>query len=131
MESRVRGSALFVDGRRYSYGDVDRLPEGLTLESAKTFLVDEGRGLGFQSKHSVFSNMSVCQIEYEGYDFSSAEEVYQYIRAKECGTREDIQNILIADGAYKAKSECNNVKETATWHRKRVQPYLNSEQQSH
>ena len=80
MESRVRGNALFVDGRRYSYGDLGRLPEGLSITAAKTISVDDGRGIGFQSKHSVFSNMSEAHMVHDGLDFNSAEEIYQYIR---------------------------------------------------
>ena len=121
LESKVCGNTLFINGRRYGYGDVDRLLDGLTLEAAKTIPVDKGRGLGFQSKHSMFFNMSKCHIVYEGYDFNSAEDVYQYIRAKECGTREDVQNILLADRAYKAKSAGSEIRETAAWHRKKVQ----------
>ena len=121
MDSKVRGSSLLIDGRRYGYGDVDRLPNGLTIEAAKTFPVDGERGIGFQSKHSIFSNMSKCQIAYEGYDFNSAEEVYQYVKAKECGTRADVQSVLVADDAHKAKIAGNGVKESAAWHRKKVQ----------
>ena len=121
LDSRVRGNALFVDGHRYGYNDVSKLPEGLTIEAAKTISVDEGKGIGFQSKHSVFSNMYECQLMFDGLDFNSAEEVYQYQRAKECGTREDVQNVLSANDAHKAKSAGGEIKETTNWHRKKTQ----------
>ena len=65
--------------------------------------------------------MSECHLVFDGLDFNSAEEVYQYRRAKECGTREDIQNVLTVDSAYKAKSAGGDIKETANWHRKKTQ----------
>ena len=121
MDSKVRGNSLFVDGRRYGYGDVSRLPEGLSIAEAKTISVDGGKGIGFQSKHSVFSNMSECHIVYDGYDFDSAEEVYQYRKVKECGSREDVQRVLVAEDAHKAKQVGGSVKETTNWHRKKAQ----------
>ena len=122
-ESRVRGNTLFVDGRRYSYRDVtvNRLPDGLSITAAKTIAVDGEKGVGFQSKHSVFSNMSECHLIYDGFSFNSAEEVYQYRKAKDCGTRENVQEVLVADTAQKAKSAGARVTETANWHRKKVQ----------
>ena len=76
LDSKVCGNALFFDGRRYSNGDVSKLQEGLSIVAAKTILVNGGKGLGFQSKHSVFSNMSECHLVYDWLDFYSAEEVY-------------------------------------------------------
>ena len=121
MDSKVRGNTLFLDGRRYGYRDVNNLPKGLSITAAKTILLDGDRGIGFQSKYSVFSNMSECALTYDGFDFNSAEEVYQYRRAKECGSREDVQDVLVAEDAQRAKSVGSGIKETASWHRTKVQ----------
>ena len=121
FDSKVRGNTLLIDGHRYSYCDVSKLPDGLSIVAAKMFPVDNNKGIGFQSKHSVFSNMSECDLVYDSFNFNSAEELYQYRKAKECGSREDVQDVLVTDNVQAAKSIGSKIKETANWHRKKVQ----------
>ena len=120
MDSKVRGNNLFVDGRRYGYGDVTRLPDGLSIEKAKTISVDEDKGIGFQSKHSFLSNMHECELVLDGFDFKSVEAAYQYERAKECGSRSDVRAVLEVDEPHHVKDVAKSITETPAWHKNKV-----------
>ena len=63
-DASVRGNAVIVDNMRYTYGELDNLPEDLSLEMAKTLVVDDG--LAFQSEHSFLSSMHPCKILHDG-----------------------------------------------------------------
>ena len=119
--SKVRGNVLIMDGRRYGYSDVAKLPDGINIENAKTLVIDGEKGIGFQSHHSFLSNMFDCDMVYDGIEFSSAEVVYQYIKAKECGTRKDVRAIVEANWSYTAKDVGKLINETPEWHQKKVQ----------
>ena len=51
----VPGAALVIDDMRYTYQDIDDLPEGITMENAKTVEVNDG--IAFQSHFSFLSSM--------------------------------------------------------------------------
>ena len=84
LKAQVRGKALILEDKRYTYDEINDLPNNLSLENAK--IVKTIDGVAFQGKHAYLSNLATCQIQ-EGTDsFSSAE---QYILVNKARLAED------------------------------------------
>ena len=75
-DTAVRGSGLIVDNKRYTYGELNNLPDDMSMEKAKMVEVDDG--IAFQSEHSFLSSMYPCTIQHDGHALKSAEQVYWY-----------------------------------------------------
>ena len=82
-----------MDNKRYSYSDIDNLPEGITMENAKIVAVDDGHA--FQSHFAFPSSMYPCEIDHEGHKFHCAEQVFWYDIAEPRGTSECRRNCEI------------------------------------
>ena len=100
-ETTIRGGALVVDNKRYTYSDIDDLPEGITLENAKIVQVDDG--LAFQSHHAYLSNMFKCTIVHEGNTFTSSEQNYWHDIATLAGDQRAIEELRDVKNGYEAK----------------------------
>ena len=72
----MRGGALIVDNKKYSYSEIANLPEGITMENAKLVSVDDG--MAFQGHFAFPSNMYPCEIDHNGHKFHCSEQVYWY-----------------------------------------------------
>ena len=109
-EASVRGNAVIVDNVRYTYSEINNLPEDVSLEKAKTISVDDG--LAFQSERSFLSSMYPCQILHDGHALKSAEQVYWYEITKLVG--DQLLNDLVrdAENGYKAKQICSRLRLT-------------------
>ena len=117
--SFMKGNQLVVNGQRFNYENLDKLPENLSLEKAKNRLVDDNKGLAFQGEHSVLSNMAECDLIYGGEVFTSSEAAFQFQKAKICGAKKEAKDI-IKSGPYKAKSIGKTVKENKEWDAKKL-----------
>ena len=120
VNSFMKGNQLVIDGHKYNSSNLDKLPYNLTIEKAKNRSVDNGKGLAFQGHHSILSNMSECDLIYDGHLFTSGESAFQYERAKICGAKREERAILTA-GPYKAKAIGKSIKETKEWDSKKVE----------
>ena len=118
--SFMKGNQLILEGQKYNQNNMDKLPENFTMEKAKNRLVDGDKGLAFQGHHSVLSNMAECNLIYNGNSFSSSEAAIQHEKAKICGSRKEISDILTA-GAYKAKSIGKGIKNSKEWDSKKME----------
>ena len=78
----------------YTPTNLELLPAHLTLESAKTIQVNDGTA--FQSKHSWFSNLYPCNIEWDQIIFRSSEHAFGYEAAKTCNAPNLAQKIRYA-----------------------------------
>ena len=54
FEATVRGGAIIVDNKKYSYSEIADLPEGVTMENAKLVAVDDG--MAFQSHYARYQD---------------------------------------------------------------------------
>ena len=120
----VRGVTLQIDGNKYMHRDIHHLPADLSLEAAKQVEFDQGKGIGFQGHPSLLSNMSKCSLEYEGEEFKSVEEAFQYQKAICCGDPVAAGKILQSADAYRAKMEGDKVTSTPKWDQKEEQVML-------
>ena len=123
-ESFMKGNQLILNGQKYNQANIDKLPENLTMEKAKNRTVDGDRGIAFQGHHSVLSNMAECDLVYNGNVFTSSEAALQHEKAKICGTKKDISDILTA-GAYRAKAIGKTIKDTKEWDAKKLEIIYN------
>ena len=103
----VRDGVLIVDNKRYTYKDLDNLPDDLTIKNAKTLKVDND-GLAFQSHHSYLSSMYPCSIIHDGHSHNSAEHVL-LVRHSQT-RREQVRNGAGARCQNRLRSETNRWK---------------------
>ena len=59
-DAKVNGLPIIIDGKRFTYNNIDQLPDDLTLSAAKTVKVKDG--YAFQGPHSQLSAMHSCSI---------------------------------------------------------------------
>ena len=112
-ESKMRGVTLFVDGKKFSIDEVDKVPEEIKIEKAKTIKIDDGKGYVFQGHHSYLSNMSESKFVYEGSEYHFAETAYQVKNAEESGHHDTAMRIRLhaKKDPYGAKRMTKYVKE--------------------
>ena len=115
FNSSVRANALLLDGRKYQYKDLHRLPPGLSLEKAKTVECLDGDGVAFQSVHSPLSNLYPCNVVYKGKTFLSAESALQYTRAIFCKRFREASAIEFERNAYEVKRLSSSLPHVQEW----------------
>ena len=113
--ANVRAGALWLDGRKFRYEELHRLPADITLINAKNLHILDDKAVVFQSTHSPLSNLYPCNVTYRGEAFLSAEGAYQFTRATVSGYHRLAQAIKSERNAYKVKSMSYEVKTTQEW----------------
>ena len=111
----VKAGVLWLDGRKFRYEDLHRLPDGITLMNAKNLHILEDKGIVFQSPHSPLSNLHPCNVTYRGEAFLSSEAAFQYTKATVCGYHREAQLIKHERNAYKVKNLTKDFKTTREW----------------
>ena len=66
FNASVKVGTLWLDGRRYRYEELHRLPEGISLIKAKNLHFLDDKAIVFQSPHSPLSNLYPCNVTYKG-----------------------------------------------------------------
>ena len=121
LAAKVRANSLWIEGRRYGYNDISRLPfADVSIEKAKTIEVDGGRGLGFQSSHSIMLNLAACTVKLDDLVFQSSEAVYQYLKARSCGTDKQIEGVLAKDDVHEVMFLGRDITETEDWRERKA-----------
>ena len=110
---KLRGSCIIIEDAKYTYKDINNLPNNLSMENVK--ILRAAYGLAFQSLHAFMSNMFACLINPDGHAFNSAEHFYS-VELVKFHKREDlIQPILDAKDDYLAKRIVRNIKTRDEW----------------
>lgn len=110
---KASGSKLVIEGRAYRYDTLHLLPQDLQLCNIKTRMV--GNGLGFQGEESFLSNFFPATFTIEQLSFSSAEQAYQYFKAKTCRRDECANKILTQSNPKKIKENGDEIPTKAVW----------------
>lgn len=76
---------------------------------------DTGGHFYFSSEHAWLSNFYPSTVNLQGMTFSSAEQAYQYIKARRNGEPDRAKLILRAKGAKEAKNIGKDVHLKPTW----------------
>ena len=113
METKIRGTKLFVKDKKFGLNELDKVPEEIGIEKAKT--IEVNGAVIFQGHHSYLSNMSESKFEYEGKSYNNAETAFQFKKASTCGKKEEAKQILKMSDPYAAKRTGRNIKETEEW----------------
>lgn len=101
IPSKISGDKICVNNITYGQSNLDCLPAGLRLEDARVKTFD---GItAFQSKYAWLSNFFPCPIRLQGVDFKSAEQAFQFIKARRNGCPELATRILKTNEAKEAK----------------------------
>ena len=102
IDAKVSGAALVVEGQRFTYKELDKLPHNLTLADAKQ--IPCKGGIAFQGPETFMSNLSKITVEYRGREFKSNEHALVYTHAQEMGCTGIAARVLDTDCSYKVKT---------------------------
>ena len=111
--SKMKGSAIEIDGKTYQKQDFANLPHGITLENASTILKDDG--IMFASHCSPLSNLYKCQIVDGDTVYNSAEQRIVHKLAKLSGDRVVATKVMIEENPYKIKNLSKQIRKSKDW----------------
>ena len=114
-EAIVKGGVLWLEGRRFRYEDLFKLPEDISLLKAKTLNILDGKGIVFQSPHSPLSNLFPINLSYRGNGFLSAEGAFQFSHAMVAGQEKLAEQIKSEKRPYKVKKLAREIKFSQDW----------------
>ena len=101
VSAKVKGAKLIIDEEEYAYSEMDDLPNGLSMEKAKTVEIQDGTA--YQSHHSYLSNMYECPIKHESHIFNSSEQLYWYLAATANNDEAMAKRLKRCSNPYQAK----------------------------
>ena len=111
--SRFHTDTIIVNGITYDHASISRLPADLTLELAFTREIDNH--ILFHSEHIFLSNFFRCKIVVNHEVFTSLEQAYFYILAKETGNYTKAYMILKSEDPRKIKRIGASIIATPEW----------------
>ena len=114
-EAKVKAGAFWLEGRKFRYEDLHRLPKELSLLKAKTLNILDDTAIVFQSPHSPLSNLYPCNLVYRGFCFLSAEGAFQFSRALTSGYEKEAESIKLERNPYKAKQQGSLLRASQEW----------------
>lgn len=112
------GEDLIIDGQRWCYSDLNRLPTGDRIMDSR--MISNSGVLAFQSAQAPLSNLFPCEIRCDGLCFSSLEQAYQYRRAIHHMQFNTAQLILYQDDPYDIMAQMKDFRDDHNWLNKRV-----------
>ena len=112
MLCKKKGDTLNVNGKRITPNSLHDLPEGITLEAAKT--VSVAHGITLAGEHSFLSNMAKSEIKIGHQTYYSAEQAITHARAIKCNQLGTAAAILRTTSPFACKAQARSLK-TDTW----------------
>lgn len=112
------GDDFMIDGRRWRYEELNRLPIGDRLMDSRTLYLDGC--VAFQSAQSPLSNLYVCELHIEGKTYSSIEQAFQYGRAMHHGCTNTANQIKHQDDPHEVMNIMRFFRDDAEWANKRI-----------
>ena len=106
----VRGGALILDDMKYTYNEIDNLPAGIDMESAKMIELEDG--IAFQSHYAFLSSMYMVEIDIDGTPIHCAEQAYWLKIARLAGDKRAEKRVRDANNGYEAKRAGHSIKMT-------------------
>ena len=116
-EAIVKGNALWLEGRKYRYEEVHRLPAEISLLKAKNLHILGDQAIVFQSPHSPLSNLYPINLLFRGERFLSSEGAFHYHRALTSGYEQDAQLIKNTRNPFKVMKIAKALRSTQEWER--------------
>ena len=112
-EARVNGLNIIIDGKRFSYNNIDQLPSDLSLSAAKTIEVKDG--YAFQGPHSPLSAMHKCSIKDGSNDYKSLEQGYFHKAAIHHQLPDLAKTIMQTNEAFELHNLGKKIKHDKIW----------------
>ena len=75
FDCKQKGMALILDGEKFTYDRLDKLPDDKKMERVK--VVEVGDGTIFQEEHAYLSNIYPSKFTYEDEEFPSAKYAFR------------------------------------------------------
>ena len=113
LRAQVRGKALIVDDKRYTYEDIDDLPHGLSLENAKVVTTQDG--VAFQGKYAYLSNLADCQLVDGMEGYQNAEQYILINKARLAGDKRSEGKLRETENVYEMIRIGKKIKITEAW----------------
>lgn len=111
---KTHSDGLVIDDTKYRFPDFDLLPNSLKLDKAKNR--DDGEDVFFQGEYSPLSNFFPSRItDSSGMVYESAEQAFQYRKAKAHGSHSLANKIISTRNPYKAKQFGKRVQVEKAW----------------
>ena len=117
---KLPGDRVTINSITYTHDTLPKIPERFSLAAARTISVNP-ETIGFYSKHSVFSNFAPVNVEYQGSVYSSVEQCYQVLYAKDAGRDDLIDKLMDEHDGIKLKRLANGITQppNSDWSNKR------------
>ena len=112
---KLRQRSLIIENSSYAHKDIASLPYGLTLKAAS--MIKTTDGIAFKSEHSVFSNLSPCEIQYRDVDYTSLEQALQHQKAVGCGENKVADSILAETDPYEIMNLSKQLNPSKDWNK--------------
>lgn len=113
IPAKVAGNKLQVDNITYEYRNLDCLPTG--LKPGDIMVKEIGGSIVFNSEHAWISNFYPTPVKIQNVTFGSAEQAFQYIKARRNKLPESAALILKAKDAKEAKKISKGIDITPSW----------------
>ena len=108
LETKAVGDVLIVQGIKYNFASIDKLPPNITLE--KAYLRETEDSLYFQSEFSWPSSFAPANIKYLGTPYSTLEQGYTHHMAIKSGDVEVAKEILREHRPRRCKALAKRIK---------------------
>ena len=118
VQAYLRGNDLIIDGKKFSHGELCNLPHNLSLQRAKTIILENE--MAFQGQHSYMSNFYTSPFKYQGTDFCTAEQCFQYLTALAHGNNQIASKILLTADPYQVKALETQIRESSDWAQRKL-----------
>lgn len=124
MKCKLSGAIIKYNHKFYEHKDLQRLPEGCQLEDTQLITCDDNNNevsLCFQGSHAYVSNFYQTELEYKGLEFTSAEQAFQWTKAKRNNDLCAAEKILEVDDPYVIKKLSEDITVTHDWEQEEEQ----------
>ena len=108
FKSRMEGSKLVIDGKRYGENDLDKLPQ--KLSPLEVTMKSNEDTTGFFGELCPFSNFYPAKFTHNGVNYHSGEQLIQYQKAIHCGDTSAADRILATTTAIACKQLSYSIK---------------------
>lgn len=111
---QMQGSAIKLNGKDYSYNELEKLPEGARPSDCQIVIHDED-SVCFAGANAYYSNFYPAALRYQSRYFTSSEQAFQWRKARFHKDTEAEYNILKTSDPYRIKREAASIEERDEW----------------
>lgn len=112
---KMQGTSITYEKKIYHYNDLNSLPAGSRLEDTRLIPCDDNKGLCFAGELCYVSNFYPAQFVYKRTPFLSAEQAFQWDKARTCRNFVSAQQIIECEDPVETKRIGDLVETTESW----------------